>query len=209
MTRNIKVLGLALVALLAMSALASTASAQFESEAESTNLTVSFSSMQKIAPSEGGVAFECNTIKTTGTQTGKANTTITISPSFSNCENFVGASTTVTMNGCKFVFHAAKGSTTGTMDIECETSKVIELEAGNICRYTIGTQTGLSSVNFKNTGSGTTREVIVEPNVKGIIVARVTNHFFCPAGGSIGTYTGSFIMTGETAGGTHVGIFVD
>jgi hypothetical protein len=209
MIRNLKVLGLALVALLAMSALASTASAQFESEAESTNLTVSTNAMQKFAPSEGSTAVECTTIKVTGTQTGTANTTVTIAPEYSNCETFLGAATAVKTNGCKYVFHLAKGSTSGTTDVECEGSNTIEITVGSICKYTIGTQTGLSSVNFKNTGSGTTREVVVEPNVKGIVSTRTTNDFFCPAGGSTGTYVGSSNTTGETAEGVHIGVFVD
>jgi hypothetical protein len=209
MIRNLKVLGLALLALLAMSALASTASAQFESEAESTNLTVSSNAMQKFAPSEGSTAVECTTIKVTGTQTGKANTTVTIAPVYSNCETFLGAATSFITNGCKFVFHLLKGSTSGTTDIECEAGKAMEFVIGSICRYTIGTQTGLGSVSFKNTGSGTTREVIVEQNLKGISSTRVTNDFFCPAGGSTGTRTGSWNLTGETAEGVHIGIFVD
>jgi hypothetical protein len=209
MIRHLKVLGLALVALLAMSALASTASAQFESEAENTNLTVSSNQMQKFAPSEGSTAVECTTIKVTGTQSGKDNTTVTITPAYSNCETFLGAATSVNTNGCKYVFHLAKGSTTGTADVECETGKVIEITVGSICKYTIGTQTGLSSVSFKNTGSGTTREVIVEPTVKGLTSTRTTNDFFCPAAGSTGTYIGSATITGESAEGAHIGIFVD
>jgi hypothetical protein len=209
MIRNLKVLGLALVALVAMSALASTASAGFESEAESTNLTVSSNTMQKFSPSEGGAAIECTKIAATGTQTGKVATTVTISPTYSSCETFLGAATSVTTNGCKYVFHSAAKSTTGTTDVECEGANQIEIKVGSICTYKIGTQTGLSSVNFKNTGSGTTREVIVEPAVKGIKSTLTTNDFFCPAAGSTGTYTGTSTTTGETAGGVHVGIFVD
>jgi hypothetical protein len=209
MIRNLKVLGLALVALLAMSALASTASAQFESEAESTNLTVSSNLMQKFAPSKGSTAVECTTIKVTGTQTGKVSTTVEIAPTYSNCETFLGAATSVNTNGCKYVFHLPKESTTGTTDVECAAGKVIEIKVGNICTYTIGTQTGLKEVNFSTAGSGTTTEVVVEPNVEGITSTRTTNDFFCPAAGSTGTYTGNSNTTGETAEGTHVPIKVD
>jgi hypothetical protein len=208
MIRNLKVLGLALVALLAMSALASTASAQFESEAESTTLTASSNAMQKFAPATGSTAIECTTIKFVGTQSGKATTKVEVAPIYSNCETFLGAATAVTTNGCKYVFHLAQGSTIGTTDVECPTGKVIEIEVGSICKYTIGTQTDLSSVTFKTTGSGTTREVIVEPNIDGITSTRTTNDFFCPASG-LGTYTGNVTTTGENGPGDHVGIFVD
>jgi hypothetical protein len=210
MIRNLKCLGAVLIALLAMSSLASTASAQFESEAESTNMTVSANAMFKIAPVEGATPVECTKVAVTGTQTGKSNTTITLTPTLSSCETYIGTNVSIRMNGCAFVFHLAKGSTTGTMDIECPTSAVIELIAGNICRYTIGTQTGLSSVSFTNVGAGTTREIVLEPNVKGLTTVLVTNHFFCPAGGKTGTITGSLNLTGENAAGTtHIGVFVD
>jgi hypothetical protein len=210
MIRNLKVLASALVALLAMSALASTANAQFESEAESTNLTTSTNAMQKLAFSEGSTAIECTTYKVSGTQSSKTVTTLTVTPIFSNCESFLGAAVALTTNGCKYVFHLAKGSTTGTTDIECEAGKAMEFEIGNICKYTIGTQTGLSSVSFKNTGAGSTREIVAEMNLKGVTATRTTNDFFCPAAGSTGTYTGTSTMTGENAAGTaHIGILVD
>lgn len=212
MIRNLKVMGLALVALLAMSVLASSASAQFESEAAETRLTVSSNDMQKFAPAKGGTAVECTTISlgTASVQSGKANTTVTINPTYSNCETFLGSATAVTTNGCQYVFHSAAGSTTGTTDVECPAGKVIEITVGSICKYTIGTQTGLSSVKFSNKGTGTTREVVVEPNVEGITSTRTTNDFFCPAGGTTGTYVGNATTTGETTTGTtHIGVFVD
>jgi hypothetical protein len=166
--------------------------------------------MQKFAPSEGGAAVECTSLNMGGSlSSGKVNTTVTIGYTLTACENFLGAGTGIDMNGCKIVFHLASLNTTGTTDIECETGKSVEVIVGNICKYTIGTQTGLSSVNFKNTGSGTTREIVVEPNVMGIKSTLTTNDFFCPSAGSTGTYRGSFTLTGMTASFTHVGIFVD
>jgi hypothetical protein len=224
MIRNLKVPGLALVALLAMSALASTASAQFESEAESTNLTVSTNAMQKYAPAEGGVAVECTTIKVTGTLTGKANTLLRVTPTYSNCETFLGASTAVNTNGCEYWLHSSKGSTNavtaeivcpgtdviGPALVETASAKFIEITVGSICKYTIRSQfVSTSAASFKNIGTMTTGEVIVEPNVKGIKSTLVTNDFFCPGGGSTGTYTGNSTITGENAEGKHVGIFVD
>jgi hypothetical protein len=210
MIRNLKAMALALVALLAMSAFAAaTASAQFESEAETTTLSVSSSGMQKFAPTAGGTDVECTTISLdSSTQTSKKTTTVTIQPTYSNCETFLGAATAVKTNGCKYVFHSAAGSTSGTNDVVCPAGSVIEINVGSICRYTIGSQNNLGTVSFKNTGAGSTREVIVEPKVTGITSTRTTNDFFCPAAGSTGTYTGTSTVTG-TSGGAHVGVFVD
>jgi hypothetical protein len=190
---------------------ASSAAAQFESEAENTRITVSTNDMQKFSPSSGSTAVECTTVSIPSTFiVPKKVTAVSVGVKYTNCEAFLGATpVNVFMNSCIYVFHLATGSTTGTVDIECPENAKIEVEIGKICEYQIGTQTGLSSVTFKNTGSGTTREVIVEPNVKGITSTRTTNDFFCPAADSTGTYTGNLTVTGETSGGTHVGIFVD
>lgn len=168
--------------------------------------------MQKFAPTSGASRIECTTVTVPSSfVVGKPTTAVSVGAKYSGCEPFLGASpVNVFMNSCIYVFHLAKGSTTGTVDIECPENAKIEIEIGKICEYQIGTQTGLSSVSFKNTGSGTTREVIVEPNVSGITSTLTTNDFFCPAAGSTGTYTGAATVTGENNAGTaHIGIFVD
>jgi hypothetical protein len=209
MTRALQMIGfLSLNVLLAGALFAPGASAQFESESESTTVTTSSNAMQKFAPSEGGAAVEC-TKKNNKGLIKLIGSILVLIGSYESCETFLGAATSIKTNGCQFVLKAAKGSTTGTVDIECEAGKAIEVSVGSICKYTIGTQTGLSSVSFKNTGAGTTREIIMEPNVKGITSTRTTNDFFCPAAGSTGTYTGSETLTGESAGGVHIGVFVD
>ena len=210
MIRNFKAMGLAVVAVLAMSALvASSASAQFEAETVPVTVTTSSNSMQKFAVAVGQTPIECTTLKSKGTQSVTPSTTFTTHPEYSNCETFLGQEVTVNTTGCNYVFHVSKGSTSGTTDVECEAGKTIVITVGSICTYTIGTQTGLSSVSFKNTGSGTTREIIVEPNVTGIKSTLTTNDFFCPTPGS-GTYTGNSVSTGENSAGTaHIGIFVD
>jgi hypothetical protein len=186
---------------------ASSAVAYFEAEAAPYNTTISSNAMQKFAPSEGGAAIECTTLKLSGTVSEKGSSTWTATPTYSNCETFLGAATSVTTNGCSYVFHTTKGSLTGTTDIECPAGSSIAYKTGSICTWTVGTQTGLSSVGFKNTGSGSTREVIIEPNIKGIKGTLETNDFFCPAGGSTGTFSGNYNVTAESLAGSHLGIW--
>lgn len=213
MIRKFKGMGLALFALLAMSAFASTASAQFESEAEHTILSVGSSGMQKFAPSAGGATVECETINidnATISSPSKTTTTVTVEPTYNNCLPFLGiAATSVHTNGCDYVFHLADNATSGSVDVECPTATGIQITVGSICTYEIDSQTGLNTVNYSNTGSGTTREVNLNPNVGGITSQRTTNHFFCPAAGNTGTYSGTSTVTGRSAGGSHVGVFVD
>ena len=212
MIRNLKMMGLALVAMMALGAvLASSAFAQFEAEKEPVTLTTSSNEMQKFAPTAGGTAFECTTLTiSANTPKTKASETLEVHPTYSNCETFLGAAMSITTTGCNYVFHLKKGETKGTTDVECEAGKKIVIKMGSICTYEIGTQTGLGSITYKNVGAGTTREVIVEPNLGGVTWTRITNDFFCPAGGSTGTYVGNSTITGENAAGTeHIGVFVD
>lgn len=211
MIRNLKALGLALVALVAMSALfSSAASAGFESEAETTTLTATALETQKFQVKAGGLTIQCNTITLdSSTQTSKKTTTVTVSPTYTNCLNLIGVPVSIHSNGCKYVFHSNAGSTTGTTDVECEGTKGIEITIGSLCTYKIDTQTGLSAVNFKNKGAGTTREVELEPVVNGITSTLITNDsILCTAASNEGTYRGKSLVTGENAG-VHVGVFVD
>jgi hypothetical protein len=188
--------------------LASPAMAIFEAEAAPYNTTVSATtSMHKFQPSEGSAAIECTTLKLEGTVSTTPSETWTAHPTFSNCETFLGAATSVTTTGCNYVWHTSKGSLTGTTDIECAAGSSIAYRAGSICTWTVGSQTGLKSVTFKNTGSGSTREVIMEPHITGIVGTLETNDFFCPAGGTTGAYSGSWRVTAESGAGSHLGIW--
>lgn len=213
MIRNLKVMGLALVALFAMSALfSSVASAQFEAGAEEVTTTASSNEVQKFQISSGGLTVECKNLEVKGSikSATTKTTTATVHPTYSGCEPLLGQATSVTSTGCDYLFHLNEASTTGTTDVVCETGKAITIKIGSICTYTVGSQSGLNSVSFKNTGSGTTKEIIVEPNVGGISSTRTTNDLFCPAAGAAGTYKGNSTITGENAAGTeHIGVFVD
>jgi hypothetical protein len=213
MNRKLEALGLALFALLAMSAVAaSSASAGFDTGADHVILTTSTNAMQKFAPTAGGTNVECTTLKThkgTINSATTKTTTVTVEPTYSNCETFLGAAVSFNTNGCHYLFHSPEGSTTGTTDIVCPEGKTMVYTVGSICRYTIGSQNNLGVVHFSNVGAGATREIEVEPTLTGITWTRTTNDFFCPAGGNTGTYTGNSTITGEDVNGNHVGVTVD
>ena len=212
MIRNFKVLGLGLVAAFAMSAvLASAASAEFSSGSTPVTLTTTNVQTQKFQVKEGGTTVECTTLTLdNSTQTTSPSTTVTVEPTYGSCKELFGQKVTVDTNGCDYVFHSNKSSTTGTTDVECPSSTGIQITVGSLCTYEIDTQTGLSSVSFTNNGSSTTGEVGIVPNVKSISSTRTTNDFpfLCPTGSSEGTYTGTSSVTGENSG-NHVGVFVD
>lgn len=217
MTRDLKAAILSLAAAFAIGAIVvPVASAQFESEAESTTVFTTLNEVQefRLNVNSEGSALGCTSVKPNkSTVAGKAVTTVSVEPEYNACENFLGQSVSVSANECRYVFALAKGSTSGSVSVECEAGKAIEIKVGSICRYTIGTQIGLTGSityrNVNNTGEPQHREIEVEPAVGGITSARVTNDFpfLCPNGSTEGSYRGNAIVRGVS--GTQVGIFVD
>ncbi len=177
MIRNLKALGLALVAIFALSAmLASMASASrqgvltsdgpvtLDGEEDGPNFFAD-------PPAPGKV--ECPGSIVTGhrynvtpheaiPKTGE--TTVTITPHFENCKNG-GSKVTVTMNGCDFVFHVGEttekvedGEYKLTADVICPAGKVIEVHqylASNnenvlTCTLTVPEQKGITGFDISN-----------------------------------------------------------
>jgi hypothetical protein len=162
MIRNLKVLGLALVAVFAMSALAASAASAQGVQGE---FTTSNGTAQTLIGTETGAAgsganaltalgakVECPGSTLTGHKFNvtphvaipNKETTATITPHYKNCAAFNPAShpATVTMNGCDYVLHL--GVTTGgvagtygaTVDIVCPAGKVIEVHVYNNVAHT-------------------------------------------------------------------------
>ena len=106
MTRNLKVLGLALVAAFAMSAMvASAASATdywFKSANSWTVLTGSQVGSDQFTTNSGTVT--CSTTSYTGSQSGTTATTVSLTPTYSGCQ-ISGVSATIHTNGCFYEFH--------------------------------------------------------------------------------------------------------
>ena len=196
MIRNFKVLGLALVAAFAMSAVvASAASAQFTSNSYPTTVTA-VSELGNDVFTVDGTSVECKS-HFEGTAA-EATTKITITPTYTNCKAFGFLSATVAMNGCDFVFHS-----NGEVDVECPTGKNIVITASS-CEVDVGTQTGLESVALSNNGN----HIDAQANV-GEITANVTKDgFLCPLNGTghkAATYTqGEAVTVIPVSGGTNL-----
>jgi len=205
MIRNFKVLGLALVAAFAMSAVvASAASADFRSESDHTIITGTQGVPNTFTVTAG--TTHCGTATFEGTSTETTSSSITITPTYENCRitNF-GVETvnaTVDMNGCHYLL-----TTTGQVHLECNTGlgSAVEVTAP-LCVITVHPQT-VSSVDYANIGSGTTREVRVTATATGITY---TQSATCPGGNNTyhnGTYNGTVTATGEDTNRNHVGIW--
>ena len=164
MLRNIKVLGLALVAVLAMSALAaSVASAsveatEFTSTAAETALVAGQVGVHEFVTNTGVVV--CEVAHFTGEGKSKAEPTQTIAPAYSECE-FEGLfNVTVSVNGCKYKFNVnqvVEGESVvnkGSVAITGCNESVPYIQVGSLatCRVRVGEQT-VGSSTFEVVGS--------------------------------------------------------
>jgi hypothetical protein len=173
MTRKLKVLGIAMVAVCAMSAvMASVASAGAFTSTGKTKLTSTESAATLTA---FGLKVTCHAVYHFGNVNetphgfvSSGATTFTVAPTYTSCNSFIGetnAPTTVTMNGCDFVLHIGARIGAGpkyvlTTDIVCPAGKEIErhsytsaAHSSTVCTVKIPAQTGLSNQTVETSGS--------------------------------------------------------
>jgi hypothetical protein len=213
MTRRIRTFAIGLLAAGATcAALASAAPAQFEVEATETSVSISSNTSQVFKPKASSETNMTCTQVVAHTKDHKNITSNDIHTTWTEvlCHEVFGQTMSVEMNGCGYTFHLADNATEGTTDIECPSSTGIQYKIGSLCTYEIDSQTGLGTVKYVNTGTGSTREIELQFSLTGITSTRTTNDFpfLCPAGSNEGTYTGTVVETGSKSG-SHVGIWVD
>lgn len=168
MSKNFKVLGLAFVVAFAMSAVVAQAAFAvdhtFTSSSESTFLTGDDDggSHELVA---GSAKVVCATSTFTGSQSGTAADSQTITPTYTECK--IGStSVTVTNEGCSYLFDsdttadANTGGESATVTINCEAGKFIKI-VGPGCTIDFGSQGPLHGVKYTATGGNVTTEAHV------------------------------------------------
>jgi hypothetical protein len=222
MTRNLKALGLALCAMLALGATAASSASAVDTFTSTTNPeTITGSAPHSPAGSinkffitnaSGGTiaAVECTTSKfhgnvsngsKEGTFTAEYTGTLGVSPHTTHCASSLGA-LTVTMNGCAFVL---TGNTTGsdsgtdaTVWVECTTPNEITMHIPSVgVTLEIPWQTPTSGgVTYTNEAG----KVVIHSTVTGITYT-CTPAFLCglgglPSEGNNADYTGTVVAHG-------------
>jgi len=205
MIRKFKTLGLALVAVLALSAVVASA-------ASAANYTASSYPVTGTATSAVGndiFTTEAGTVECAGHFEGtltEASTSLTVKAKYTGCKAFGFASATVSMNSCDYLFtepakQSAHNISTGlgewTMqaDVRC-TGAPITIVAGN-CEVTVGEQNPGGHATATNVATTTTpthvpAHVNVKATVEGVNYTVTKDGFLCP-----------FAGTGAKAGATY------
>ena len=218
MTRNLKALGLTLVAAMALGAIgaqgASAVNHEFKSSAAETVLTGHAESGTHKFTATAGVFTECTNATFEGENNGFTRNTVTVHPTYSSCNLSGGAESNVVVDtgGCNFVFgsdteasaahfSAQEHARTG---LECEgahsaSPHVIEITAPG-CRIafeethanSVEVNQSLLGVNYTNVeshGSHSKKAITVNATVRTIRYT-VTSGSFCGLiGHAAGTYS--------------------
>lgn len=208
MTRKLKFLGSMLLASLAMSSMASAASADplFHVEMEDTTLTGTQITANVLTTDLG--EMKCEIVHYDGTQGPFTSSTLTLVPTFEKCK-IGGVNTTVTTNGCGLLFHLGhEENTEAAMDIECPAGEKLVVHTPE-CAITIPPQNGLAKTTFTNEGAAATRAIGADLNVGEIHY--VEHGAACATETETtvnGTFVGQATVTGENAAQEHRGIWV-
>ncbi|HEU5252358.1 MAG TPA: hypothetical protein VFU16_03405 [Solirubrobacterales bacterium] len=141
--------------------------------------------------------IKCNTAEFAGALSG-ASSSLALGGGYSSCKDSLGRTVQVAMNGCEYVLNAA-----GTAGVSCAGSNQIEYKVivGESvgCLIKVAGQSGLASVGYSNTGSGTESGIDATLNL-GSITSTLTGGFFkcgtSKESSTNGTLTGSLSMRG-------------
>jgi hypothetical protein len=215
---NLKALGLPLVVVFAMSAMAASAASAAEGKFTSDGLMTLKGTETGEAGANKLEAFgqrvECPGSTYTGHHVGTPNpisngeVSVTIKPTYVNCWDQASNLLFIDMNGCDYMFKDATSvNTSGTysilVDIVCPAGKQIEV-TGGFCTLNIGAQTNKAGFHLTNTGSGTTDDVDLTGEIKTIKASA--------CGGLLNTEAGiqksDVTIKGFTTGGVETGVTI-
>ncbi len=219
MTRNLKVLGLAITAALAMSAVWAAGSAQAadpELHCTSTTNTCTVTAPEKNAHTFTfeGVNMRCRS-RLTATLNNKTVSSVSgVSAAYNECRWIL--SPTINMEGCTYAFNmvAASIPPTANFSIVCPAGKSININNPFLpCTITIGAQNSLAHIVFSNSGTEPTH-VNANITVSGLRYTTLQNT--CPGRSgtfNTGTYNGESTLEGyndnaPSTEGTKVGLHV-
>lgn len=209
MLRNLKLLGLAAMAALAVGTMGSATAqaATFTSEAGSTTVISTQDGTGKTAHhviDAAGANLTCAQQAANASWIGQAIIGIRLFVGMSLC-SAVGQTATVNMNGCSFELEAA-----GNMDIICPEGKGITYSAPNpVCDVVIPAQANKGTVTYTNVETAGSKEITVSPNVADL--KYTATGAGCPEAGTFenGTYTtGNYLLTGQDHAGNTIDIAV-
>jgi hypothetical protein len=215
MIRNLKVLGLALVAVFAMSAMVASAAsaAQFTSAQSTTTLTgEEVNGQTELLVT--GTGIKCSEVSFHAHVSSTAVGAVTATPTYTGCLTSIGSTATVTgfgdhgeENTCDYLIDAD-----GTADLVCDPGAEVTIDAST-CVVHIPAQNNIGTIGYETGLRNGVHDLTLKINITSI-AANHTDGFLCPMNGGSGnassatlkgdvTVWGEDPVTGAPVGITH------
>lgn len=227
MIRKFKALGLALVAVFAMSAIVASAAQAEDGTLTTFPTTIVAGTGEQIGEhvftltdhkiGEGFAGTKCKKAVFTGNETNEdGDTTLNVHPVYTECTAF-GLNATVTTTGCDYTLHTTTTTGLGGWHVDttviCSGTNVIKIVTAT-CEVTVGSQSLPHTSEVTNAGDGspeTDMDLHLHTNITGITYKVTKDGIGCPLSGtgtfSKGDYVGTTTLEGEDADtGDPVGI---
>lgn len=163
---------------------------------------------------EGGLSVSCAKASFTDALGGDS-PSLALAPSFSECSGFGSLATTVSANGCTFLW-AANGESWGPgfparLDVECPAGKAILFDAGS-CAVEVGPQAGLGTGVLSAQAGSSPKRVALASQVSGLQYTKTKDLSGCPLAAtgprSDGTLKGSLSLGAQSAAKEPLGLDV-
>jgi hypothetical protein len=220
MSRKLKGLGLALIAVFALGAV-SVASASAGTFTAAKGATISGEQISGTITSKTVAKHEfttvagtvkCTTATFAGTAAAAESTTQELEPTYGGCTIAGSVPVTIDVNSCKYLFHAGTAGA-ATVDVRCPSSPITVTVTGSTCSITIGgtsggVNQGLGGITLTNSGTSTAMDIVASIDVTGIHYI-VDNGPSCPNAPASGTYTDGSYRGVATIKGSGTGITID
>jgi hypothetical protein len=148
-----------------------------------------------------------------------ASTTVSLTPTFSNCKAFGFLKATVHPNGCKYILElkeqTAEDKYSAGFRIACEAGKAIIVTAST-CEAEFPTQSGAGSVAIANdTAASPKKDLTFDPEVSGLSYTVTKDGIGCPFAG-LGAKTGATLnannpitLTGQSPSSPETKVGID
>jgi hypothetical protein len=198
MMRNVKSLGIAVTAVLAMSAVtASAAQAEFTIGAGGNTVTATQIGINEFVVPESG-QVECTTATGDASASGTV-ADLSFAPSYSGCTAF-GQPANIATNSC--IFTLTTNSTVHICQSGGPSSITVTSGGASICTITVGAQTAAMTLHNRTNAKTGKIDIEVTTGITGMhyVVDNPNGNTGCPAGGTYadGEYFGSLTITAES-----------
>lgn len=209
MNRRLKVLGIALVATLALLAgVASIASAQFTSNKSHTIISGIQSLSHVFTAGSGFGGISCWPVHFSGTAASGSESTMVLTPTYGNCKDSFGR--TVDVDNSSLTYTFTSGAWKGAVDVSGGMTLTVTSGGSVVCTMVIKAPQTNFGVSYTNGGGS--NPILMRINITNLQNTTSGGFFNCGVSNGehfLGTYEGDTWITGSGTEGSNAAVSVD